>query len=227
MANTHASPDFRSQHPYSTSGAPILIVHGPDDNQVTRRCLWRQPAQTVHPTTSRMPDCAYGDSLSSTLCIRRQPEFQTVPLASNNRLKWALVVARGTVWRAACRQRHSLVGGSGGIDRQRQQETRLHPRRQLEPDLAPFLSPGRQSERQVVAGTSVWPEGCRRRHSLGSHATRTALCLLTSWCHHPRRGRRPRSSPPALRSRRSNTAGAWWPESSATPHGSRRYHARP
>ena len=75
----------------------------------------------------------------------------------------ARAVAGCTVWPA----------GADKLDGRRQQETRFHPRRQLGPDFAPFLSPARQSEQLAVAGASVWAAGCRRGVSL-------VLCLLTA-----------------------------------------------
>ena len=117
--------------------------------------------------------------------------FGPLPVAGGGQ-SGRLAVAGASVWLAGCRQRHSLLcavspeaqsdawavaggtvwpAGTDKLDGRRQQETRFHPRRQLGPDFAPFLSPARQSEQLAVAGASVWAAGCRRYVSL-------VLCLL-------------------------------------------------
>ena len=120
----------------------------PPGDTRAKLCLRRQPtSQTVPPTTARRPDCASDDNQTPFWAAPCRQRHSLMPGLSPDAQFDAGSVAGCTVWPAVADR----------LDGRRQQEARLHRRRQLGPDLAPFVSPGRQSGQWAVAGASVWP----------------------------------------------------------------------
>ena len=119
----------------------------------------------------RDSECAFGDSPRTKLCIRRQPERQTVHLTTRCAINCAFDDNQDPFLAARCRRMHSLTSG---------------------------LSPDAQFDVLAVVGYTVWRSGCRQMHSLECSLSPDAQFdpravvrhAVPCGCRHPTRGTR-------------------------------------
>ena len=182
-------------------------------------CLRRQPCdQTVPLTTAWQANCASGDSPAIKLCLRRQLGAKNGRSLSPDAQFGLRGVARCTVWLERCRQMHSLVIKLYFRQQHGDQTvppattlrsncaaddstvTKLCLRRQAGAQTVPLTTAMGEKRALIVARCTVWPAGCRQRHSLmrvlssdaqfgagaavvdvkRGHLRRPGRCLLTS-----------------------------------------------